>query len=219
LDEKPVRQVVIRFGSLSDFEDAFEREGSILGLFHRSNRPPDAGSRVRILVAIRSFESPFSLEGEVLWRRLKKGPKGAPPGAFIGLLEKECARLDFLLRYLRSAASRHERRKHARYPVFLKAMYLTDTGRYPSKIQNLSRSGAFVQCSGPLLVAGEQFPMTLYFGADTGPGVIMNARVAWTSYLEDMRGMGIEFIPEQPQQDDFHEALKDIETGWDKDDS
>jgi hypothetical protein len=134
-----------------------------------------------------------------------------PSGVFIALVDRDRARLDSIVRYLRSAQSRNSKRAHPRYPVLIPAKYRTSKGEFPSETRNLSRGGAFLRCKGPLLTVGAKFPVILYLDGEGGKGISLKAKVAWIDYFEDTQGMGVMFDPGQSQLKKVHRLLDRFE--------
>lgn len=201
----------LTFDTVDDFERAMEHKGSDVGIFHRTLRAFAVGDRLSILVSIRGSEGMISLEGRVLWRRIRSGGPQMPAGVFIALVDRDRARLDSILRYLRSNKPNKQTRAHPRYPVLLPAKYQTSKGEFPSETRNLSRGGAFLRCKGPLLTVGARFPVILFLEGEDGKGTSLNAKVAWIDYFEDTQGMGVMFDPGQSQLKKVHRLLDKFE--------
>jgi hypothetical protein len=209
---KPWR-IPLHFETIEEMESFFRREGPDIGFFQDSNYPPGMGHRASIVVTVDALKNPLPLEGRVLWRRMKSG-KGVLAGAFIGLVDRDRERLSAILDYLSFGAFRAERRSHVRYPAFLKATCLTDTGKFSTETLNLSERGAFLSCYGLPPEKGEHFPMTIFFESGAERSVMMNARVAWSSRIANRYCMGVEFLADQPQRNEYQRSLESIESGW-----
>jgi hypothetical protein len=152
-----------------------------------------------------------SLEGRVLWRRIRPGGPKMPAGVFIALVDRDRARLESIFRYLRSSRHQKEKRADPRYPVLLPARYQTSKGEFASETRNLSRGGAFLRCQGPLLTVGAKFPVVLFLEGEAGKGIPLSAKVAWIDYFEDTQGMGVVFDPGQSQLKKVHRLLDRFE--------
>ena len=72
-------------------------------------------------------------------------------------------------------------------------MYRTAKGKFRSEIRDISKGGAFLRCTGPLLSVGATFPVTLYLEGDSDRGVEVDAQVAWLDMFDDPKGMGVVF--------------------------
>lgn len=201
----------LTFDTVGEFERAFERRGPDTGIFHRTLRAFAVGDRLSILVTIKGVEGMVSLEGRVLWRRIRSGGPKMPAGVFIALVDRDRARLDSVFRFLKSSRHQKEKRADPRYPVLLPARYLTSKGEYPSETRNLSRGGAFLRCQGPLLTVGARFPVILFLDGEAGKGTSINVKVAWIDYFEDTQGMGVVFDPDQSQLKKVHRLLDRFE--------
>ena len=121
-----------------------------------------------------------------------------PAGVFVGLIDRDRARLDAIVKFLKSP-QKVNRRQHLRFPVQIKATYDTSKGSFPSEIRNLSKGGAFLRCMGPLLTVGARFPLDLSLDERGGKSVPLDVRVAWIDYFEDTQGMGVVFVKGQSQ--------------------
>jgi len=185
------------FDSVERFNRACERRGAETGFFFRGNRDLKVGERVSILVSVKGIRTPVDLEGRVLWRRVRDGGPQMRPGLFVGLVDRDRARLDSIIRFLQTTGKRKERRNHFRFPVNLPATYQTAKGHFSSETRNISRKGAFLRCPAPLLTVGASFPLVLFLDKDTSRGTELKARVAWIDYFEDTQGMGVEFSGSQ----------------------
>lgn len=201
----------LTFDSVDEFERVLERKGPDTGIFHRTLRAFAVGDRLLILVTIKGIEGIVNLEGRVLWRRIRSGGPKMPAGVFIALVDRDRARLDSIVRYLRSPKPHKQERAHPRYPVLLPAKYQTSKGEFPSETRNLSRGGAFLRCKGPLLTVGAEFPVILFLDGEAGKGTSLNAKVAWIDYFEDTQGMGVVFDPGQSQLKKVHRLLDKFE--------
>ena len=145
------REFLATFNSIQEFDKAFERKGAETGLFFQSVRQTKVGEIVWIRVSIKGTSEPLYLEGKVVWRRVRAGGKDYPAGTFVGLVERERAHLDAIVRYLKAGEQRKERRHSQRFPVFMPASYATSKGEFRCETRNLSSDGAFLRCGGPLL--------------------------------------------------------------------
>jgi len=201
----------LTFDTVDDFERTMEHKGSDVGIFHKTLRAFSVGDRLSILVTIKGAEGMVSLEGRVLWRRIRSGGPKMPAGVFIALVDRDRARLDSVLRYLRSNKPNKQLRAHPRYPVLLPAKYQTSKGEFSSETRNLSRGGAFLRCKGPLLTVGAKFPVILFLDGEAGKGTSLNAKVAWIDYFEDTQGMGVMFDPGQSQLKKVYRLLDKFE--------
>ena len=201
----------LTFDSVDEFDRAFERKSPDTGLFHHTLRAFSVGDRVSILVTIRGAQGLVSLEGRVLWRRIRSGGPKMPAGVFIALVDRDRARLDSVVRYLRASKQNKEKRGDPRYPVLLPAKYQTNKGEFQSETRNLSRGGAFLRCSGPLLTVGAKFPIVLFLDGEAGKGISLKAKVAWIDYFEDTQGMGVVFDPGQSQLKKVYRLLDRFE--------
>ena len=201
----------LTFDTVDEFERVMERKGGDIGIFHKTLRAFAVGDRLSILVTIKGAEGMVSLEGRVLWRRIRSGGPKMPAGVFIALVDRDRARLDSVLRYLRSNKPNKQNRLHPRYPVLLPAKYQTSKGEFNSETRNLSRGGAFLRCKGPLLTVGAKFPVILFLEGESGKGIPLNAKVAWIDYFEDTQGMGVMFDPGQSQLKKVHRLLDKFE--------
>jgi Tfp pilus assembly protein PilZ len=201
----------LTFDSVDEFERILERKQPDVGIFHRTLRAFAVGDRLSILVNIKGIDGIVSLEGRVLWRRIRSGGPKMPAGVFIALVDRDRARLDSIVRYLRSPSPPKQTRAHPRYPVLVPAKYQTSKGEYQSETRNLSRGGAFLRCQGPLLTVGAEFPMVLFLDGEGGKGTSLKARVAWIDYFEDTQGMGVMFDPGQSQLKKLHRLLDRFE--------
>lgn len=195
----PSKQFFLSFDTVRDFDRACERRGTETGFFFGVDRNLAVGEKVSILVSVKGIRTPVALEGRVLWRRIRDGGPDMPPGLFVGLVDRDRARLDSIVRFLQSSGKHKERRDHFRFPVHLEARYQTAKGSFPSETRNISRKGAFLRCMGPLLTVGASFPVTLFLDDDDTKGTQLSARVAWIDYFEDTQGMGVEFDGGQSQ--------------------
>lgn len=202
---------LLTFDSVEEFDRAFERKGPDTGLFHRTLRAFSVGDRVSILVTIKGAQGMVSLEGRVLWRRIRSGGPKMPAGIFIALVDRDRARMDSIVRYLRASKHQKDKRGDPRYPVLLPAKYQTSKGEFQSETRNLSRGGAFLRCSGPLLTVGAKFPIVLFLDGEAGKGTSLSAKVAWIDYFEDTQGMGVVFVPGQSQLKKIYRLLDRFE--------
>jgi Tfp pilus assembly protein PilZ len=187
------RQFFLSFESPQAFDAAFERKGSETGFFFHSAGSLSVGDRVILMVHVKSVNNPVFLEGKVIWRRLRPGGPNLPAGVFVGLVDRDRARLDGIVKYLESPG-KAERRKYTRFPVNFEAIYSTSKGEFSSRIRNLSVSGAFLRCAGPLLTVGARFPIVLRTDEEKHKEIALNVRVAWLDFFEDTQGMGVVFI-------------------------
>jgi Tfp pilus assembly protein PilZ len=201
----------LTFDTVDGFEQALTHDGPDTGIFHKTLRAFAVGDRLSILVTIKGAEGIVSLEGRVLWRRIRSGGPQMPAGVFIALVDRDRARLDSIVRYLKSNKPNKQTRAHPRYPVLLPAKYQTSKGEFPSETRNLSRGGAFLRCKGPLLTVGAKFPVILFLDGEAGKGTSLNAKVAWIDYFEDTQGMGVMFDPGQSQLKKVHRLLDKFE--------
>ena len=211
LGEGADHRFFLTFDSVEDFDRAFERKGPDTGLFHRTVRAFAVGDRLSIIVTIKGAQGMVSLEGRVLWRRIRSGVPKMPAGVFIALVDRDRARLDSIFRYLRSSTHLKEKRTDPRYPVLLPAKYQTSKGEFQSETRNLSRGGAFLHCKGLLLTVGAKFPVILFLDGEGGKGISLNAKVAWIDYFEDTQGMGVVFDPGQSRLKKIHRLLDKLE--------
>ncbi len=205
------RTFSLTFDSVSDFDKAFARQGSDTGYFFRTSKTIAVGQRACIRVLIRSGGNPFFLEGVVAWRRVRPGGPDMPPGVYVNLVDRDRARLDGIVRYLRAGAEGRDRRNHQRYPLFADAAYETADGTHRSEVRNISERGAYLRCMGPLLSVGARFPVTLYLTGERNRGVRMQARVAWIDLFDDTRGMGVSFDSDQTEIKQVSKAIKRIQ--------
>ncbi|HOX45169.1 MAG TPA: PilZ domain-containing protein [Myxococcota bacterium] len=196
--EQSALEVALDFGDVDDFEGAIERNGAETGFFFQSAQSVQVGQRMTLKVTIRGISTAVFLDGIVAWRRLRSAGAGLPAGMFVVLSDRDRARIDGLLRYLRGGGARSERRKQPRFPILLEASYRTAKGSHRSETRNLSESGAFLRCSGPLLTVGAAFPVRLFLDGSGGKPVEIVAHVAWIDPFEDTKGMGIRFAEDQP---------------------
>lgn len=200
----------LSFDSAKEFDAAFERKGEATGVFFGSAREHEVGSRVIIRVEVKGAPSPIYLEGMVAWRRARSGGPRLPKGVFVALTDRERARLDGVVKFLRSAARGKDRRTDQRYPLFADATYATATGEFPSETRNISAGGVYLRCQGPLLSVGARFPVTLHLEGGLSRGVTLNGRVAWLDLFEDSKGMGVVFDEGQASIKHVHRAIKRI---------
>lgn len=190
--------MVLSFASVDDFRKALHQQPDQVGFFVPSYRRFKVGERVGINVAIAGVSSPVFLEGRVVWRRTQSGGSDMPAGCFIELVQRDRARLDAIITFLRSGGTT-ERRRQRRYPASFRAIYRTAKGDYVSEVRNISVGGAFLRCSGPLLTVGAKFPVVLYPSDGGLKGLELDAQVAWIDYFEDTQGMGISFVAGQSE--------------------
>ena len=153
----------------------------------------------------------MTLEGRVVWRRAKAGGPSLPAGIFVGLVARDRARLDALVRCMSASQSHRDRRKHFRYPVFLPATYRTNKGEFSSETRNISRGGAFLRCMGPLLTVGARFSLALYLEGEKGKATTMDVQVAWIDYFEETQGMGVEFAGRRGQRKKIERFVNGLE--------
>lgn len=186
------------FDTAAEFDDTFKRRGAETGLFFKSGRALAVGDKVTIQISVKGIHGPVFLEGRVIWRRHRSGGSEMPAGFFIGLVDRDRARLDAIVKFFKSPKEK-DRRQHLRFPVNIKATYNTSKGSFKSEIHNLSRGGAFLRCLGPLLTVGARFPLDLFLDEHGGKSVPLDVRVAWIDFFEDTQGMGVVFIKGQSQ--------------------
>jgi Tfp pilus assembly protein PilZ len=196
--EAATLEVALSFNSVDDFDLAIERKGSETGFFFQSAQAAQVGQRMTLKVTIHGISTAVFLDGHVAWRRVRPAGADLPAGMFVVLSDRDRARIDGLLRYLRAGGTRAERRKQPRFPILLEASYLTAKGAYRSETRNLSASGAFLRCAGPLLTVGATFPVRLFLEGAEGKAVEIVAHVAWIDPFEDTKGMGVRFAEDQP---------------------
>jgi Tfp pilus assembly protein PilZ len=203
--------ITLAFNALADFEAAIERQGANTGFFLQPREDVAVGQRVALRVAIRGLSSPVFLDGLVAWRRVRAGGGELPAGVFVVLSDRDRARLDGLLGYLRQGEAARERRTHPRFPILLEATYLTSKGAHSSETGNLSAGGAFLRCSGPLLTIGATFPVRLFLDGPGSKPTELVAHVAWIDPFEQTKGMGVAFMPAQPALRRIHQVLRRFE--------
>ncbi len=192
------RKIFLPFESVAELDKALERSGAETGFFLEGIKSISIGELLTIVVSVKGAPAQVFLEGRVTWRRARSGGPNLPSGVFIGLLERDRARLGGIFKFLKSPGTR-ERRTYQRYPVNFDASYKTSKGAFPSSVRNLSRGGAFMHCMGPLLTVGASFPLELRPRREKTEKIPLNVRVAWIDYFEDTQGMGVVFIKGQPQ--------------------
>lgn len=200
----------LSFNSAKEFDTAFERKGEDTGMFFASGREHGVGSRVIIRVTVKAAPAPIYLEGMVAWRRARSGGAGLRKGVFVALVDRERARLDGIVKFLRSAAKGKDRRSEQRYPLFAKATYATATGDFSSETRNISSGGVYLRCQGPLLSVGARFPVTLHLEGDHGRGTTISGRVAWLDLFDESKGMGVIFDPGESGIKHVQRAIKRI---------
>jgi Tfp pilus assembly protein PilZ len=183
----------LTFENPQDFDLQVERKGADTGFFFRTSREFSVGTRVVIAIVVKGVGSPVFLEGRVQWRRVRAGGPDLPEGVFVALLERERARLDGILSYLRSMG-RKERRTKTRFPVQLRAFYLTSKGEFQAEVRNISEGGAFLRCEGPLLAIGARFPVTFFAEEKQDSGISIEVEVAWIDLFKETQGMGVLFV-------------------------
>jgi len=188
------RQFFLTLEKAEDFKDIFERDGTEVGRFFPSSHNLRVGERVSLVVTVKGLDISVFLEGKIVWRRTRPGGAKIPAGVFVGLVERDRARLEGISKYLK-APSERERRSFKRYPVSMEATYSTAKGEFSSKVSNLSQGGAFLRCMGPLLTVGARFPLILHLDqeGEKGKRLSIEVRVAWIDYFEETQGMGVIF--------------------------
>jgi Tfp pilus assembly protein PilZ len=201
----------LSFDSAIEFDKAFERKGEDTGIFFRSTRPLKVGEPVAIIISVKGINTPATLEGRVVWRRAKAGGEEMPAGVFVGLVARDRARLDALVRYMTASQNRQDRRKHFRHPALLPATYRTNKGEFRSETRNISRGGAFLRCLGPLLTVGARFSLTLYLEGEKGKATALDVQVAWIDYFEETKGMGVEFAGKRGQRKKIERFVDTLE--------
>ncbi|HUU02606.1 MAG TPA: PilZ domain-containing protein [Myxococcota bacterium] len=192
------RKLFLPFATVAEFDKALDRSGADTGFFLEGFRSLSIGEQVTIVISVKGSPGQVFLEGRVIWRRARSGGRKMPSGVFIGLIERDRARIDGIFKFLKSPGTR-ERRMHQRFHVDLDASYRTSKGAFPSSVSNLSRGGAFLRCMGPLLTVGARFPLELRPRREKTDKIPLNVRVAWIDYFEDTQGMGVVFVKGQPQ--------------------
>jgi len=202
--------MVLSFDSVDEFQEALHRQPNQVGFFVPSTRRFQVGERVGMNVAISGISSPVFLEGRVVWRRTQAGGSDMPAGCFIELVQRDRARLDGIISFLRNGGT-GERRRQRRFPASFRAIYRTAKGDYVSEVRNISVGGAFLRCSGPLLTVGAKFPVVLYPSDGDTKGLEIKARVAWIDYFEDTQGMGISFLDGQSELRKVKRFVNDFE--------
>lgn len=206
------KRLLLSFDSLALFDKALKRSGTDTGFFLEGFKSLSIGERVTIVVSVKGAPAHIFLEGRITWRRAKPGGSDMPAGVFVGLIERDRARLDGIFKFLRSPGT-HERRVYQRYPVDLEASYKTSKGDFPSSVRNLSRGGAFMKCLGPLLTVGARFPIELRLRREKTNKIPLNVRVAWIDYFEETQGMGVVFIKGQSQLKKVQRLVDSFEKG------
>lgn len=203
--------------SVKAFGQTFENKGEEeTGCFFPTARKISVGQPALVCVTIKTVRSPVYLEGIVAWRRVRSGGPKMPQGVFVKLLDRDRARLDGIVRFLQSSTKGKDRRRHQRYPVFARAVYLTAQGEFSSETRNLCEGGAFLRCMGPLLSIGARFPITLFIKGDQTRGVELQAQVAWIDLFSDSKGMGVVFERDQPELKQVLKAVKRIRSDLDR---
>ncbi len=183
----------LAFDSAGEIDRAFDRKGEESGFFFQGEQKVPVGRRACIRLEFEGFKTPLYLEGTVAWRRVRAGGPDMPVGVFVNLDARDRLRVDGLIRYLGSGSKAKERRRTQRYPFFASAVYRTAKGKFRSEIRDISKGGAFLRCTGPLLSMGATFPVTLYLEGDSDRGVEVDAQVAWLEMFDDPKGMGVVF--------------------------
>jgi Tfp pilus assembly protein PilZ len=192
-NQKPA-ELFATFDSVEAFTKAIEHQGAETGMLFRTTQPLPVGEHVWICASIEGGPQKLFLEGRVLWRRLREGGSQMPAGMFVGLMERERGHLDALFRRLQNNEAKQERRRHVRYPILLKATYETSQGLHRAETRDLSKSGAFIRCLGPLLNRGAEFPVSFIVGKERGDTITLNAGVVWMDFAGSVQGIGIVFL-------------------------
>jgi Tfp pilus assembly protein PilZ len=181
------------FNNSEELDQSLTMNGTEAGFFCETTKTLSPGERVSLEMRIRGKGNTASLEGRVQWRRVRPGGPDLPAGVFVGLIERDRIRIKSIIRYLQSD-KRLERRKSVRYQIPLRASYKTSKGEFQSEVRDISKTGAFIRCHGPLLPLGAQFPLVLLAEHGEDKGVSVTAQVAWIDYLEQNLGMGVVFV-------------------------
>ncbi len=190
----------LSFDSVKEFDEGFERKGENTGHFFSITSGVRVGQRVFIRIHIKGLEFPIFLEGVVAWRRVQNAGPSMRRGIFVQLLDRERARLDGIVTFLRKdARGTRDRRRFERLPLFTDAEYATAKGVFKSEVRNISQGGVYLRCLGPLLSIGAKFPVTLYLDGKSSKAVVLQSRVAWIDMFDDNKGMGVLFDKDQPE--------------------
>ncbi|MBN2496569.1 MAG: PilZ domain-containing protein [Deltaproteobacteria bacterium] len=202
-------EFMLVFDSADHFDRTFERKGAETGFFFPSRRDVSLGQEVMIRATIQGFEEPVYLRGVVAWRRVQSGGTKMPAGMYVTLSERDRARLDGIVKYLKMGSKSKERRRHSRLPMLVSARYQTAEGAFGAETRNLSEGGAFLRCrKGPLLTVGARFPVVLYLEGEDGKQTELDVRVAWIDLFDASKGMGVEFESGQPELRRITRALR-----------
>jgi hypothetical protein len=113
----------------------------------------------------------------------------------VGLSDHDRERFLSVVRHLRSERKNQELREHPRYPVFIAASCFTSHGELDAETRNLSRSGAYLVCTGLLPEKGAHFPVSFFFDGRKGRATRLVVRAAWIKSGESNGLMGIQFKP------------------------
>ena len=154
------------------------------------------------------------LRATVTWRRVRAGGKKLPQGIFAALDFYERDRLKGIVQYFSESDKLRERREHERLPLLVSARYQTAQGEYPSTTRDLSRGGAFLHCTGPLLQVGTRFPLRLYLQELDGKELELEAEVAWVDVFQAHKGMGIAFVVRSAAWRQLGRTLKKLEKSY-----
>ena len=191
-------KLFLPFDSVDDFVKELGDNQDELGFFVKSKSSLGVGKRVSIVASVMGTKSLVFLEGTVLWQRHRSGGPKLPSGIFVGLVDRDKARLDSILKYLKTEG-KIEQRTSPRYPISLPSAYYTSQGAFSSHVKNLSVGGAFIKCDGPLFTVGTRSPLQIYLKGERVKGLTVETQVAWLDYFDETKGMGLAFIAKQPQ--------------------
>lgn len=211
---KGTRRIFLSFASIEEFEQVFQLEGRNLGLFHQSADPLPVGQRISILASIKGIDDPLFLKGRVMWRRARSGGPGLSLGAFIALEDEERGRFESMLDFLHKERRTAQRRSHVRYPIHLRVTCRTRQDEFHTETVNLSRTGAYLRCSGPVPAEGEQVDMTIFLDSQGAHTARLEAVVRWRERRPSFSGVGVMFLPAQPGEGAIQQMLDRIESSW-----
>jgi len=192
------RKLFLPFDSVDDFVKELEDNVTDIGFFIKSKSSMGVGKRVSIIASIMGTKASVFLEGIVLWQRHRAGGPRFPAGIFVGLVDRDKARLDSIVKYLKTEG-KIENRAHPRYPIAMPSAYYTSQGAFSSQLTNLSIGGAFIKCDGPLFTVGTRSPLQIYIKGERVKGLTVETQVAWLDYFDETKGMGLAFVAKQPQ--------------------
>ena len=85
-------------------------------------------------------------------------------------------------------------RKSRRVPSSLHATWTNDRGTRTSRLQDISKGGAFVQSPMPP-PAGSSLQLALAEPSNKGEPLVVEGLVAWTGRSQGQRGFGVKFCP------------------------